>query len=152
VVYLNIKCKYKYHLQRNHLRVFGCKEIDIEAHLAGGSGQKRSKRRIGQWSDEALEKAINAITDDRMKLNVTSKMFEIPTSSLRDDLYTKTTSRQRDKSPTLKPDEEDKLVDYVIKMQELRHPLTPIELRLKVALAIQYRKTLWSATGVLGND
>ena len=41
-------------------------------------------------------------------------------------------------------------MDYIFKMQDLGHPLTPGELRLKVALATQCRKTPWSATGVPG--
>ena len=34
-----------------------------------------------------------------------------------------------------------KLVDYVFKMQDLHHPLTPNELRLKVAIATHTRET-----------
>ena len=38
----------------------------------------------------------------------------------------------------------------MFKMQDPGHPLTPWELRLKVALATQTRKTPWSATRVSG--
>lgn len=93
---------------------------------------------------------MNAMTDDGMKLRVASRKFGIPISSLRDHLYGKTSSRKRGKNPTLKPDEEKKLVDYIFKMQDLGHPITPAELRLKVALATQCRKTPWSAEGVPG--
>ena len=41
-------------------------------------------------------------------------------------------------------------MDYVFKMQELGHPLTPLELRLKVATATQTRETPWSASGLPG--
>lgn len=93
---------------------------------------------------------MNAVTDDGMKLRVASRKFGIPVSSLRDHLYGKTNNRKRGKSPTLKPDEEEKLVDYIFKMQDLGHPITPAELRLKVALATQCKKTPWSAEGVPG--
>ena len=41
-------------------------------------------------------------------------------------------------------------MDYVFKMQELGHPLTPLELRLKVATATQTREMPWSAVGLPG--
>ena len=50
----------------------------------------------------------------------------------------------------LKAREEKNLVDYVFKMQELGHPLTPLELRLKVATTTQTWETPWSASGLLG--
>ena len=93
---------------------------------------------------------MNAVTNDGMKMRAASRAFGVPISSLQDHIYGKTRSKQRGKTATLKPEEEKKLVDYVFKMQELGHPLTPAELRLKVALATQSRKTPWSATGVPG--
>ena len=114
------------------------------------NAQQPRRRGRGTWSNRDLERAMNVVTDEGMKLRVASRTFGIPVTSLRDHLYGKTTSRKRGKSPTLKSDEEKKLVDYIFKMQELGHPLTPGELRLKVALATQTRKTPWSATGVPG--
>ena len=93
---------------------------------------------------------MDKITDEGMKLKVAAKIFGIPSSSLRDHLYGKTTSRQRGTKLTLKAREEKKLVDYVFKMQELGHPLIPLELRLKVATATQTRETPWSASGLPG--
>ena len=98
-----------------------------------------TRRRTGNWTDTALSNALNAITDDGMKVNAASRKFGIPASSLRDHLLGKTRSRQRGNSPALKPDEEKKLVDYIFKMQDLGHPLTVGELHLKVALATQSR-------------
>ena len=98
--------------------------------------------RSRNWTDATLQKAMDAVTDHGMKVKVAARAFDIPASSLRDHLYGKTTSRQRGNLPTLKLDEEKKLVDYIFKMQDLGHPLTPAELRLKVALATQTRETL----------
>ena len=78
---------------------------------------------------------MNAITDDGMPLKQADKLFGVPCISLRDHLYGKTRERHRGIKPTLKSYEEKKLVDYVFKMQDLGHPLTPIQLRLKVAVA-----------------
>jgi hypothetical protein len=109
----------------------------------GGCGSRKNvkKGKQGCWSSENLEKAMNAITDRGMKIREAARAYGIPMSSLRDHLYGRTKTRQRGKQPTLKPDEEKKIVDYIFKMQDLGHPLTPGELRLKVALATQTRKT-----------
>ena len=69
---------------------------------------------------------MNAVTGDGMPLRETTKVFEVPTTSLRDLLYDKIRGRQRDIQPTLKSHEKIKLVDYVFKMQELDHPFTPV--------------------------
>ena len=45
-----------------------------------------------------------------------------------------------------------KLLEYLFKMQDLSHPLTPWQLRLKMAQATQTREIPWSATGVLGKS
>jgi hypothetical protein len=50
----------------------------------------------------------------------------------------------------LSQEEEGKLLDYCFKMQDLGHPLTSGQLRLKVAMATQTRETSWSANGVPG--
>ena len=93
---------------------------------------------------------MDTITDEGMKLKMAAKIFGIPNSSLRDHLYEKTTCRQRGTKSMLKRQEEKKIVDYVFKMQELGHSLTPLELRLKVATATQTRETPWSASGLPG--
>ena len=108
------------------------------------------RRRTGNWADAVLSNALDAITDNGMKVNAASRKFGIPASFLRDHLLGKTRSRQRGNFQVLKLDEEKKLVDYIFKMQDLGHPLTTGELRLKVALATQSRETTWSATGVPG--
>ena len=90
-----------------------------------GAGENVGKRRrSGNWIDATLMKAMDAVTDRGMKVKVAARAFNIPASSLKDHLYGKTTSRQRGNLPTLKPDEEKKLVDYIFKMQDLGHPLT----------------------------
>ena len=73
---------------------------------AARSLQQREKRGTCKWSDQDLEKAMNTVTDDGMKLRVALRTLGIPVSSLRDHLYGKTRSRKRGKSPTLKADEE----------------------------------------------
>jgi hypothetical protein len=50
----------------------------------------------------------------------------------------------------LSQEEEGKLLGYCFKMQDLGHPLTSGQLRLKVAMATQTRETSRSANGVPG--
>ena len=84
---------------------------------------------------------MDVVIDTGMKVKAAARAFGIPPTSLRDHLYDKTTSKQRNNPPTQKPDEEKKLLEYIFKMHDLGHPLTLVELHLKVALATQTRKT-----------
>ena len=85
-----------------------------------------------------------------MSLRQAGRLFGVPSTSLRDHLYSKSRGWHKGITPTLKSHEEKILVDYVFKMQDLDHPLTPMQLRLKVAVATQRRSTPWSGFEVLG--
>jgi hypothetical protein len=87
-----------------------------------------------------------------MKVRVASRHFGIRQTSLRNHLYGRVISRERGSQSVLKKEEEKKLVQYLFKMQDLGHPLTSGQLRLKVAQATQTRETPWSAVGVLGKS
>ena len=114
------------------------------------SSRNTHKKRTCNWTDSALEQAMNSITDDGMSLRQASRVYGISTSSIRDHLFGKTTSRQKVIKTVLAPHEEIKIVDYVFQMQDLGHPLNVVELCLKVATATQTRSTPWSASGVPG--
>ena len=102
--------------------VKGPKHLKTSAPLAKGVDVNNAatpmpvRRKMRNWTNATLCDALDAITDDGIKVKATSRKFGIPTSSLRDHLLGKTTSRQRDNPPTLKLDEEKKLVDYIFKM------------------------------------
>ena len=53
----------------------------------------RDSHRTWSWTDETLHTAMDKIIDEGMKLKVAAMIFGIPSSSLRDHLYRKTTSR-----------------------------------------------------------
>ena len=111
-------------------------------------GRDTQTKKTGTWTDLALENALNSIIDDGMTFREASKLYRIPTSSIRDHLYGKTITRQKGIRPILTPHEEKKIVDYVFKIQDRGHPLTAAELHLKVATATQTRSTPWSARGI----
>ena len=120
------------------------------APVPASSGRVQHKRN-GNWTDAQLEKVLSAITDDGMKIREASRLYNIPTTSLRNHLWGTTPRRHRGICPTLKHDEELKLVEFIFKMQEIGYPLTPTDLRVKVAQATQHRQTPWSATGLPGS-
>jgi hypothetical protein len=104
------------------------------------------------WTNATLKQAMDAVTDHGMKVRTAARSFGIPPTSLRDHLYGKVVGRKRGSQTVLKEEEETKLVKYLFKMQDLGHPLTSGQLRLKVALATQTRETPWSAAGVPGKS
>jgi hypothetical protein len=117
----------------------------------GRSGSPISKARPkknGNWTTTALKQAMDAITDQGMKVRVASRHFGIPQTSLRNHLYGRVISRERGSQSILKKEEEK----YLFKMQDLGHPLTLGQLRLKAAQATQTRETPWSAVGVPGKS
>ena len=116
----------------------------------GGVNSSRDvhKKKTSVWSDRSLENALNSIINDGMSFREASKVYGIPTTSIRDHLYSRTTTRQKGIRSVLAAHEKKKIIDYVFKMQDLGHPLTPVELRLKVAVAIQTRFIPWNASGV----
>ena len=62
----------------------------------------------GNWSDESLQAAMNAVTDNGMPLKQIGRSFGVPCTSLRDYLYGKTRGQHRGITPTLKSHEEKK--------------------------------------------
>jgi hypothetical protein len=114
-----------------------------------GRGPAQKK---GTWTNATLKQAMDAITDHGMKVRTAARTFGIPPTSLRDHLYGKVVGRKRGSKTVLKEEEEQKLLKYLFKMQDLRHPLTSGQLRLKVALATQTRETPWFATRVPGKS
>ncbi|KAG0630462.1 hypothetical protein M758_1G179800, partial [Ceratodon purpureus] len=85
------------------------------------------------WTNAQLKLAIDAVTDEGVKVRAAARHFGIPYTSLRDHMYGKVLGRKRGPKTVLSSEEEEKLVDYCFKMQKLGHPLTPMQLKLKVA-------------------
>ena len=81
--------------------------------------------KTGNWTNAQLKAALDAITDDGMKVREASRTFGIPPTSLRDHLFGRVQGRKRGAKTVLKEDEEKKLLEYLFKMQDLGHPLTP---------------------------
>ena len=106
------------------------------------------RKKNGNWTDAQLEQALSGITDDGLKIREAARVYNIPATSLRNHLWGTTSGRHRGICPTLKEDEERKLVDFIFKMREIGYPLTPTDLRVKVAQATQTRQTPWSGNGL----
>ena len=108
------------------------RDAACESRLVRAPSEMRAAHKNGNWSNESLQAAMDAVTDDGMSLRQAGRVFGVPSTSIRNHLYGKTRERHRDIPPTLNSHEEKKIVDYVFKMQQLDHPLTPMQLRLKV--------------------
>ena len=114
--------------------------------------RRNQPKKIGNWTNAQLKAALDAITDDGMKVREASRTFGILPLSSRDHFYGRVQGRKRGAKTILKDDEEKTLLEYLFKMQNLGHPLIPGQLRLKVAQATQTRETPWSATWVPGKS
>jgi hypothetical protein len=89
-------------------------------------------RRSAAWTDETLAAAMHAV-DSGSALCTMARHFDIPATFLRDHIYGRSLGRKRGRQGTLSVQEENDLVQYLLKMQDLGYPLTVGELRLKVA-------------------
>ena len=103
-------------------------------------GQSRKRKKTGQWSDATLKAAISVV-EAGGNIKTTARYFDIPPSSLADHVYGKTLSRKKGPPIVLSEEEERALKAYMIKMQEIGHPLSMQQLRLKVATIVQERVT-----------
>jgi hypothetical protein len=142
-------------LQNGRHRPHATSATDLQPASGRGpvpaNNRRVQRKKNGNWTDAQLEKALSAITDDGLKIREAARVYNIPATSLRNHLWGTTNGRHRGICPTLKHDEELKLVEFIFKMQEIGYPLTPTDLRVKVAQAIQARQTPWSATGLPGS-
>jgi hypothetical protein len=91
-----------------------------------------TRRRSAAWTDEMLVTTMHAV-DSGSALCTVARHFDIPATSLRDHIYGRSLGRKRGRQGTLSIQEENDLVQYLLKMQDLGYPLTVGELRLKVA-------------------
>ena len=110
----------------------------------------RGKSTRAKWSDEDLRLAIGAL-DSGYSMREICEAFSIPRISLRDHYNGRVTSRKMGPPSILTKEEEDKLVFYIVEMAKLAHPLSAIDLKLKVAKICQTRGTPFK-DGILGKS
>ena len=79
--------------------------------------------------------------DYNYKIHEVCEAFNIPRSILRDHYNGRIKSGKMGPKCVLTKEEEEKLVAYVVEMARLAHPLTPTNLKLKVAEICQTRHT-----------
>ena len=78
-----------------------------------------------------MKKAISAV-DDGMGMRKASKTYGIPYITFREWCYGQRTFRKRGCNGVLAPGEEQLLVEWLIKMNEVGHGLSPTTLKMKV--------------------
>jgi hypothetical protein len=111
--------------------------------------RKRSIER-GQWTSDALEKAIVAVNGGYMSMRRAARIHNIPPSSLSDHMKGKVGKRKPGLQETLSAEEEDSIVQWALKMQEEGETLTIQQLKLKVAEMTKARGTTAFASHVPG--
>ena len=78
-----------------------------------------------------------------MSQRAAARLHGIPASSFRDHLTGKTPSRHRGKHGVLSVEEDKLLVEWIMRMQTIEHPIAITHLRLKVVEIIQFCPTLF---------
>lgn len=102
--------------------------------------EKKTPRKNGLWSTAHLDKAIEMI-EGGTKILTAAKAVNIPASSVRDHLFGKRKGRKRGRERILNDEEENDLKTFLQRMQNSGHPLTPAQLKMKVAQLTQTRPT-----------
>jgi hypothetical protein len=102
--------------------------------------EKKTPRKNGLWSTAHLDKAIEMI-EGGTKILTAAKAVNIPASSVRDHLFGKRKGRKRGRERILNDEEENDLKNFLQRMQNSGHPLTPAQLKMKVAQLTQTRPT-----------
>ena len=94
----------------------------------------------GNWSDAQLRAAMSAV-ERRSPEQIAALDFDIPRTTLRGHVMGLTLSCKKRRKSMLTALEEDKVVKYIMGMVKYGHPISIIELKIKVAEATQMRET-----------
>ena len=98
------------------------------------------KKTRAHWSNEALKLAIEGV-DQGYSMAEVCRKYRIPKSSLRDHIVGRTRGRKMRPKTILSQEEEEKLCEYIDLMVHWGHPMTPTQLKNKVAEITQARVT-----------
>ena len=117
---------------------------DRSPHVPASEANRRlpakRRRKTGLWSDDQLQRAMQAV-EGGMRIQTAADLYKIPASSLRDHLFGVTIGRKRGGKCVLTGEEEQLVVNWIVRLQELGHPITTAALRMKVAEICEDRET-----------
>lgn len=102
--------------------------------------RRHREKKNGNWTDEQLRCAMAAV-DNGKTMKKAAEENIIPYSSFRDHCYGKTRSRKRGVHGVLTPEEEQEIVDYLVKMCDMGCGLSPSALKMKVYEITKHRLT-----------
>lgn len=115
-----------------------------------GPKDQRAPRKNGDWSTSDLNKAIEMI-EGGAKILTAARAVNIPVSTVRDHLLGRRKGRKRGRERILNDEEENDLKAFLLKMHNAGQPLTPGQLKMKVAQLTQTRSTTF-VDGVPGKS
>ena len=99
----------------------------LEAAYVRPTARKKTNAsglRRGQWTEEVMQNAIDAIKSGKLSIRKASKTFSIPASSISDWLYGKTKKKRHGFDPYLTKVEENELKTWCFTMQERSFSVT----------------------------
>jgi hypothetical protein len=94
----------------------------------------------GNWNDAQLRAAM-AIADKGCLVQTTALDYDISRSTLRSHVMGLTMSQMKDRKLVIKLVEEEKIVNYILDMENYGHPINITMLKTKVAEATQLQVT-----------
>lgn len=117
----------------------------------------RKLRRIyGQWTEQNLKAAINAIKSKKMSENKAAKHYGIPKPTIRRHIQSGSTVKRLGRNTILNKEEENDFVNDLIAFKESKIPLTSIFVRRQAFLFCKkLNKKLYlphKKTGTVGNS
>ena len=115
----------------------------------GGQKANEGKKR-SRWTDNDLKDALSAL-DSGYTIKDVCEAFRIPRSLLKDHYKGRVRGRKMDPKAILTIEEEENLVEYMMTMVRLAHPLSVQDLKLKVVEICQ-EKAIPFKDGIMGQS
>ena len=112
-------------------------------------GKRKNAYQRAQWSDRALELAMEVFDNDHFYSRIFAK-YKILRSSIRDHMNGKTRSRKMDPKGVLTVEDETALCNYIEEMTNYGLLLIPIQIKIKVGQMIEERINSFK-NGILGH-
>lgn len=101
----------------------------------------RRGRIMGNWTEESMKEAIKEVQKGIDSIRKIGDRYKIPASSIRDWMSGKTSSKKKGPRTVLSKEEEDSIVEWCLKNQQMSRGITFYMLRKKVADVCQGRET-----------
>ena len=98
----------------------GRKKSKLDKENIPPSASSREKKRLNQWSDESMIKAMDAVKSGQLGVNRAAEQFGVPKTTLKDRLSGRVEHGSKSgPAPYLTKHEEKELVDFLVHMAKI---------------------------------